>query len=68
MSAAINLGKVLSDSVASVAERIAAVTWFEIARRRGSEPGEAFVRAEARLSEVETQQALENASAWLSSH
>ena len=68
VSAAVNLGKVLSDDEASITEHISAVTWFAIARRRGREPGEAFASAEAHLSEIQRQQALENADKWLSAH
>ena len=51
-----------------IPERMGAVTWFEIARRRGREPGEALASAEARLDEIQTRQALQNAAEWLAVH
>ena len=63
-----NLGKILSDAAASELEHIAAVTWFEIARRRGAEPGSAFADAQAQLTGTQANEALQNADHWLSAH
>lgn len=66
--AALNLGKVLSDDSASDLNRVAAVTWLEIARQRGLEPGPALENLNSHLTNLQVEAAVRNASQWLAVH
>ena len=66
--AALNMGIVLSDAEASESDHVAAATWYEIARQRGLDPGQAMTVLTARLTEEQTAAARRNALAWLSIH
>ena len=67
-NAALNLGIALSDDEASESDRIAALTWFEIARQRGLEPGPALKNLRAHLTTQQMDFAVRSASLWLEVH
>jgi TPR repeat protein len=66
--AALNLGIVLSDDSASESDRVTAVTWLEIARARGLDPGPALQKLRSHLTSLQADVALRNASQWLAVH
>ena len=66
--AALNLGVVLSDPESSESDRVAAVTWLEIARQRGLDPGSALTIISSHLTPTQAEAARRNALAWLSIH
>ena len=66
--AALNLGIVLSDADSTGSDRVAAATWFEIARQRGLDPGQAMAVLTAHLTQEQTEPARRNALTWLSIH
>jgi TPR repeat protein len=66
--AALNLGIALSDSQASESDRLSAVMWYEIARRRGLDPGPALENLKSRLTPAQAEMAERNASLWLAVH
>ncbi|HVP54998.1 MAG TPA: hypothetical protein VMU45_08385 [Candidatus Eisenbacteria bacterium] len=66
--AALNLAIVLSDSQAPDADWVAAVTWFEIARQRGMQPGPAPETLLVRLTPMQAKSASLSASSWLALH
>jgi TPR repeat protein len=67
-NAALNLGKALSGESASESDRIAALTWLEIAHKKGLEPGPALENLKAHLTTPQVDEAVRSASQWLEVH